>query len=67
MSDGMSDAPVEDGANEATRAEQIRGLLAQVREDVRLGHAQDEEQVLRQRLDEAGLSVGEDELRQYLR
>ncbi|MRG59901.1 hypothetical protein GE115_08465 [Agromyces sp. CFH 90414] len=62
----MSDAPVEDGSNEATREEQIRGILAQVREDVRMGHAHDEEALLRQRLDEAGIPIAEEDLRLYL-
>ena len=59
---GTQDAPIEDGANEATRAEQIRGILDQVREDVRLGHAHDQSELLRQRLSEAGIAVSEDEL-----
>jgi hypothetical protein len=62
---GTQDAPIEDGANEATRAEQIRGILDQVREDVRLGHAHDQSELLRQRLSEAGIAVSEDELEQF--
>ncbi|MBM7502997.1 hypothetical protein ACFPER_05925 [Agromyces aurantiacus] len=62
---GFQDAPIEHGATEATRTEQIRGILEQVREDVRLGHAHDEAELLRQRLSEAGIAVGEDELEQF--
>ncbi|WP_350348267.1 hypothetical protein ABIQ69_16790 [Agromyces sp. G08B096] len=62
----MSDGPIEEGATEASREEQIRGILNQVQEDVRMGHAHDEEELLRQRLHEAGISVREDELRLYL-
>lgn len=60
------DAPIEAGATEATRTEQIRGLLEQVRQDVRVGHANDEAELLRQRLADAGIAVREDELEQFL-
>lgn len=63
---GTQDGPVEAGATEATRTEQIRGILEQVREDVRLGHAHDEGELLRQRLDDAGIAVSEDELEQFV-
>lgn len=60
------DGPVERGATEATRAEQIRGILEQVHEDLRLGHAHDEGALLRQRLAEADIPVPEEELERYL-
>ena len=63
---GTQDAPVEQGATEATRTERIRGILEQVHEDIRLGHAHDEGALLRQRLDEAGISVADDELERYI-
>ena len=63
---GTKDAPVEPGATEATRTERIRGILEQVHEDIRLGHAHDEGALLRQRLDEAGISVADDELERYI-
>jgi hypothetical protein len=59
----MTDGPIEEGATEATREEKIRGILAQVQEDVRMGHAGDEEELLRQRLADAGIGVSEEELR----
>jgi hypothetical protein len=62
----MTDGPIEEGATEATREEKIRGILAQVQEDVRMGHADDEEELLRQRLSDADIGVSEDELRLYL-
>ncbi|QEO14412.1 hypothetical protein FLP10_08240 [Agromyces intestinalis] len=62
----MGDAPIEEGSDEATREEQLRGILAQVQEDVRMGHAHDADALLRQRLDEAGLSATDDEIRSYL-
>lgn len=62
---GFQDAPVEDGATEATRSDQIRGILVQVREDVKMGHGHDEEALLRQRLAEAGISVSDDEIERY--
>ena len=60
------DEPVQRGATEASRSEQIRGILAQVQEDLRLGHVHDEGAALRQRLDEAGIPVPEEELERYL-
>lgn len=63
---GTQDAPIEDGATEATRTEQIRGILEQVREDVRLGHAHDEAELLRQRLADAGIAVSEDEFERFV-
>lgn len=62
---GTQDAPIEEGATEAARSEQIRGILVQVREDVKMGHAHDEEALLRQRLAEAGISVSDDEIERY--
>lgn len=62
----MTDGPIEEGATEATREEKIRGIIAQVQEDVRMGHADDEEELLRQRLGDAGIGVTEEELRLYL-
>lgn len=62
----MTDGPIEDGATEATREEKIRGIIAQVQEDVRMGHANDEEDLLRQRLSEAGIDVSDEQVRQYL-
>ncbi|MEI5585490.1 MULTISPECIES: hypothetical protein [unclassified Agromyces] len=63
---GFQDAPIEDGATDATRAEQIRGILVQVREDMKMGHAHDEESLLRQRLADAGISVSDDEIERYV-
>jgi hypothetical protein len=63
---GTQDAPIEDGATEATRSEQIRGILVQVREDVKMGHAHDEAELLRQRLADAGISVSDDEIERYV-
>lgn len=62
---GFQDAPIEDGATEASRSEQIRGILVQVREDVKMGHAHDEEALLRQRLADAGISISDDEIERY--
>lgn len=63
---GFQDAPIEDGATDATRSEQIRGILVQVREDVKMGHAHDEGALLRQRLVDAGISVSDDEIERYI-
>ncbi|MGR2752409.1 hypothetical protein [Agromyces arachidis] len=63
---GTQDAPIEDGATDASRSERIRGILVQVREDVRMGHAPDEAALLRQRLADAGISVSDDEIERYV-
>lgn len=63
---GYQTEPVEDGATEATRAEQIRGILEQVHEDIRMGHAHDEGALLRERLADAGISVSEEEIERYI-
>ncbi|KZE93860.1 hypothetical protein AVP42_01480 [Agromyces sp. NDB4Y10] len=63
---GFQNAPIEDGATEASRSEQIRGILVQVREDMRMGHAHDEQALLRQRLEEAGIAVSDDEIERYI-
>jgi predicted dehydrogenase len=66
LEDEMTDGPIEEGATEATHDEKIRGIVAQVREDVRMGHADDEEGLLRQRLADAGIEVTDTQVRQYL-
>jgi hypothetical protein len=63
---GFQNEPIEDGANDASRSEQIRGILVQVREDVKMGHAHDEAALLRQRLSDAGISVSDDEIERYV-
>jgi hypothetical protein len=63
---GFQNEPIEDGADDASRSEQIRGILVQVREDVKMGHAHDEEALLRQRLADAGISVSDDEIERYV-
>ncbi|GAA2031510.1 hypothetical protein GCM10009819_14270 [Agromyces tropicus] len=62
----FQDEPVEDGALEADPADRIAGILEQVRSDVRLGHAQDEEAELRQRLADAGISASDAEIERYV-
>ncbi|GAA1057900.1 hypothetical protein GCM10017608_03020 [Agromyces luteolus] len=63
---GTQDEPVEEGAGDASRAERIAGILDQVRSDVRLGHAHDEEAELRQRLAEAGITASDEEIERYV-
>jgi hypothetical protein len=53
--------PIEEGSLDAADEEKIDGIVEQVRSDLRLGHAHDPEQSLRQRLFEAGMSVDEAE------
>jgi|GEM_PF-2696677 len=63
---GTQDGPIEAGAGDATRAEQIAGILEQVRSDVRLGHSHDEEAELRQRLADAGITASDEEIERYV-
>ncbi|WP_401000387.1 hypothetical protein [Agromyces sp. GXQ0307] len=60
------DEPIEDGAADASRADRIAGILEQVRSDVRLGHARDEEAELRRRLTDAGITASDDEIERYV-
>jgi hypothetical protein len=55
------DAPIEDGHDDASDAEKIAGLAEQMRQDVAAGNVTDVEDALRQRLDDAGLELGEEE------
>lgn len=59
MSD--QDFPIEDGALDASRDEQLRGIVTQVRADLELYVTQDPELLLGQRLADAGLEVGDAE------
>jgi hypothetical protein len=55
------DGPALDGATEATREQQLDGIVAQVASDVRHHGIDDAGGLLRQRITECGIDVGDDE------
>jgi hypothetical protein len=56
------DAPIEDGHDEATDDQRLEGIIQQVRGDVALGNADDTREMVRQRLEEAGMSASESDI-----
>lgn len=61
------DAPIEDGADDASVAAKLDGLVEQMREDLKAGSVHDVAAVLRTRLDDAEISVDEDRFAELLR
>lgn len=53
--------PIEDGHDDASGADKLEGLLAQIRNDVASGAVTDPAAELRQRVKESGLDVSDDE------
>lgn len=53
--------PIEDGSGDASREARIDGIVEQVRQDLVLGHADGAHSVLRERLENALISVNDDE------
>ena len=49
--------PIEDGSDDASKAEKLNGLVEQMRQDVAAGNVTDIEDALRQRLDDAGIDL----------
>jgi hypothetical protein len=60
------DQPVEAGSTEASGEAKLKGLLQQVRSDVRMGVAGDDATMLRQRLSDAGFDVDEADFERLL-
>ncbi|MGH1547791.1 hypothetical protein ACRAWB_00855 [Leifsonia poae] len=56
------DEPIMHGSTEATDESKVAGIVEQVRADVQLRRQEDAEQLLRQRLGEAGLQVSDEEI-----
>ena len=54
MSD-TQDEPVERGSDDATEGQKLEGVIQQVRGDVALGHVDGVREMVRQRLEDAGL------------
>jgi len=59
-------SPIEDGANDALESEQIDGIVGQVRGDVAIGNEGDVEQLLRERLSDAQISVSDEQFSELL-
>lgn len=57
------DAPVEEGSlTDADDDQRLEGVIEQVRADVLLGHVDDVREMVRQRLDQAGLGASENDV-----
>ena len=52
---------MEDGHDDASNADKLAGLVEQMRQDVAAGNVSDVEDALRQRLDDTGVELGEQE------
>ena len=61
------DAPIEDGAEDASVNAKLDGLVEQMREDVKAGNVHDIAAVLRTRLDDAEIPVDEARFAELLR
>lgn len=55
-----------DGSMDAGRDEKVAGVVEQVRADVHARDSEDAERLLRQRFDEAGIPVSEEEFARHL-
>jgi hypothetical protein len=56
------DEPIMDGSLEAGRGEKIAGIVEQMRADMQLRPREDSERLLRQRLDDAGIQLSDEEI-----
>lgn len=65
-STGTQDSPVEDGSDDATIEEKLRGLVAQIRRDFHIGVSPDPEEDLRRRLGDSGIEISDDEFEKLL-
>jgi hypothetical protein len=61
------DEPIMDGSREAGRGEKIAGIVEQMRADMQLLPLEDSERALRQRLDEAGIQLTDEEISRIAR
>ena len=55
-----------DGSTDAGRDEKVAGVVEQVRADAALRDSEDAERLLRQRFDETGIVVSEEEFARHL-
>ena len=56
-----------DGSTEAGRGEKIAGIVEQMRADMQLLPLEDSERALRQRLDDAGIQLSDEEISRIAR
>ncbi|ANF32834.1 hypothetical protein A0130_15260 [Leifsonia xyli] len=59
------DEPIMHGSTEATDESKVAGIVEQVRADAQLRPQEDAERLLRQRFDEAGLQVSDEEISRH--
>jgi hypothetical protein len=66
MTDDVRGEPVQEGALEATDDERIAGIVEQVRGDITRGTEGDPVRLLRQRLDDAGVAVSDEQFEELV-
>jgi hypothetical protein len=54
--------PIEEGSDDASRAQKLEGVVVQVRGDLDLGHVDDVRVMVRQRLEDAGLASSDEDV-----
>jgi hypothetical protein len=59
---GVQNEPVEDGALDKDRQGMIDGIVAQTRQDLEQGHSRSAHELLKQRFEQSGIPVSDDEL-----
>jgi ADP-ribose pyrophosphatase YjhB (NUDIX family) len=60
------DEPIMHGSGDAGRDEKVAGVVEQVRADAELRDSEEVEQLLRQRFEETGLQVSDEEFARHL-
>jgi hypothetical protein len=53
--------PVEDGSEDASERDQLDGIVEQTKQDLAMGHVDNAETALRERLADTGITVGDEE------
>ncbi|MET3566316.1 MULTISPECIES: hypothetical protein [Microbacteriaceae] len=56
------DEPIMQGSTDATDESKVAGIVEQVRADMQLRGSEDSERLLKQRLDEAGIQLPQEEV-----
>lgn len=65
-SNGTQDSPIQDGSDDASIEEKLRGLVAQVRHDFHTGVSPDPDEDLRRRLGDSGIVLSDEEYAKQL-
>jgi flagellar motility protein MotE (MotC chaperone) len=55
------DTPIEAGHDDASKADKLAGLVEQMRQDAAAGSITDVDDALRQRIDDAGINLDDEE------